>query len=73
MTKVTFFWPFYGDYWILQLDPDYQYAIVGTPSRKYVWILSRTPVIPTQLLAQLIDDIRSLGYETDQLIMTKQP
>jgi apolipoprotein D and lipocalin family protein len=71
--KVTFFWPFYGDYWILKLDPDYQYAIVGTPSREYVWILSRTPIIPEQLLEKLIEDIRSFGYDTDRLIMTKQP
>lgn len=70
--KVTFFWPFYGDYWILKLDPDYQYVIVGTPSRKYVWILSRTPSISEQLLGDLIKDIRSFGYDPDQLIMTKQ-
>ena len=43
--KVTFFWPFYGDYWILGLGPDYQYAIVGEPDRKYLWILSRTPAM----------------------------
>jgi apolipoprotein D and lipocalin family protein len=70
--KVSFFWPFYGDYWILKLDPDYQYAIVGTPSRKYVWILSRTPIIPEKLLEELIEDIRFFGYDPDLLIMTKQ-
>lgn len=41
--KVIFFWPFYGDYWVIGLSPDYQYAIVGEPSRKYLGILSRTP------------------------------
>lgn len=41
--KVTFLWPFYGDYWVIGLSPDYRYAIVGEPSRKYLSILSRTP------------------------------
>ena len=43
--KVTFFWPFYGDYWVIGLSPEYQYAIVGEPSRKYLWILSRECVV----------------------------
>ena len=43
--KVWFFWPFKGDYWIIDLDPDYQWAVVGVPSRKYLWILSRTPTL----------------------------
>ena len=41
--KVQFFWPFKGDYWIIDLDKDYQYAIVSEPGRQYLWILSRTP------------------------------
>jgi apolipoprotein D and lipocalin family protein len=41
--KVTFFWPFYGDYWILDLRPNDEYAAVGEPHRKYLWILSRSP------------------------------
>jgi apolipoprotein D and lipocalin family protein len=41
--KVTFLWPFSGDYWILDLAPDYSYAAVGEPTRSYLWILSRTP------------------------------
>ena len=39
--KVTFFWPFSGDYWIIDLDPDYRWVTVGEPRRKYLWILSR--------------------------------
>jgi apolipoprotein D and lipocalin family protein len=38
--KVTFFWPFRGDYWIIDLDPDYQWAVVGEPRRRYLWILA---------------------------------
>ena len=41
--KVQFFWPFKGDYWIIELDKDYNFAVVGNQSRKYLWILSRTP------------------------------
>ena len=41
--KVWFFWPFKGNYWIIDLDEDYQWAVVGEPKRKYLWILSRTP------------------------------
>src|SRR5512136_648385 len=41
--KVSFFWPFSGDYWIIDLGPDYKYTVVGHPSRDYLWILSRTP------------------------------
>jgi apolipoprotein D and lipocalin family protein len=43
--KVTFFWPFSGDYWIIALDGDYQYALVGDPSRKYLWVLSRSKTL----------------------------
>ena len=53
--KVTFFWPFYGDYWIINLGNDYDYAVVGTPNRKYLWILSRTPQMDDKLFSQLID------------------
>ena len=70
--RVSFFRPFYGDYWIVKLDKDYKYAIVGEPSRKYVWILSRTPTIEDDLLEDLVEDIRSFGYDPDRLIMTEQ-
>jgi hypothetical protein len=50
--KVTFFWPFYGDYWIIGLDPEYRRAVVGEPSRKYLWILSRTPKLSSADSAQ---------------------
>jgi len=47
--KVQFFWPFSGDYWIIDLDPDYRYAVIGHPSREYLWILSRTPTMQPDL------------------------
>jgi apolipoprotein D and lipocalin family protein len=69
--KVTFFWPFSGDYWILELDPDYQYAVVGEPNRKYLWILSRTPQIDHEVYSKILDRIKAQGYDTTKLILTK--
>ena len=71
--KVTFFWPFYGDYWILDLGPDYEYAVVGAPNRDYLWILSRTPRIDEQLYESLVAKMASRGFETERMIRTSQP
>ena len=68
--KVTFFWPFSGDYWILDLDPDYKYAVVGEGKRKYLWILSRTPEIDPEIYSQILDRISNQGYDTAKLIRT---
>lgn len=69
--KVSFFWPFYGDYWIIALSPDYQYAVVGEPKRKYLWILSRTPVMSETTYTELLRRISELGYDAGQLQKTK--
>ncbi len=70
--KVTFFWPFYGDYWIINLDPDYKWAVVGAPGRDYLWILSRTPQISDELYQKLVDDAKQKGFDTARLVRTKQ-
>lgn len=69
---VTFFWPFEGDYWILALDPNYEWAIVGEPSGRYLWILSRSGMIDDQLKASLLAKIEAQGYDTTALIWTTQ-
>ena len=56
-------WLFGGDYWILDLDPDYQYAVVGHPKRSYGWILSRTPTLPEETLDQLFESLEAQGYD----------
>ena len=71
--KVMFFWPFYGDYWIIKLGMDYEYAVVGTPNLKYLWILSRTPRIDNKLFSELTEFAKSKGFDTNRLIITKQP
>ena len=70
--RVTFFWPFYGDYWIIGLDPDYRWAVVGEPSRKYLWILSRTPELSAADNEAAMAVVRSKGYAPDKLVMTPQ-
>jgi len=70
--KVTFFWPFYGDYWIIKLGNNYDYSVVGTPNRKYLWILSRTPQMDDKLYSQLVEYVKSKGFEVNKLIKTLQ-
>jgi apolipoprotein D and lipocalin family protein len=70
---VQFFWPFDGDYWIVALDAGYQWAVVGTPSRDYLWILSRTPHMKPSLYALLVERAASLGFDTKRLELTPQP
>lgn len=69
--KVQFFWPFKGDYWILDVGENYQYAVVGEPSRENLWILSRSPSIDQQVLKNIIEKVNAQGFETSKLIYTK--
>lgn len=68
--KVTFFWPFSGDYWIVGLDPDYGWALVGEPKRDYLWILAREPQLPPDVLAKIEALAREKGFETTRLVRT---
>jgi apolipoprotein D and lipocalin family protein len=61
--SVTFFWPFSGDYWILALGQEYEYAVVGTPDRKYLWFLSRTPTVDDGLYARLVEEAKRQGFD----------
>ena len=70
--KVSFFLWFYADYYILELDKDYQYALVGSSSNDYLWILSRTPQMPKAELDHLLQKIVQRGYDTSKLIFVEQ-
>jgi apolipoprotein D and lipocalin family protein len=70
--KVTFFWPFFGDYWIIDLSPNYEYAVVGEPSRKYLWILSRTAEMDDKLYAEIGGRLAAKGYDATKLERGKQ-
>jgi len=64
---VTFFGPFEGDYWILELGNDYEYAVVGDPSRKFLWILSREPVLDGNLYEDILSRLPEKGYDPERL------
>jgi apolipoprotein D and lipocalin family protein len=66
--KVTFFWPFRGDYWIIELGKEYEYAVVGTPSRKYLWILSRTASMDEGLYAAILQRAAQQGFDPGAVI-----
>lgn len=71
--KVSFFRPFWGDYWIIDLGADYEYAVVGHPSRDYLWILSRTATMDSAVYDGIIMRLRAQGYEVERLNRTLQP
>jgi apolipoprotein D and lipocalin family protein len=70
--KVTFFWPFSGNYWIIDLDPEYKWAVVGEPGRDYLWILSREPRLDASLYRQLVERSKQRGFDTEKLLKTRQ-
>ncbi|MGH8074234.1 MAG: lipocalin family protein [Lysobacter sp.] len=61
-----------GDYWILRLDSDYQVALVGSPDRKFLWLLARTPRIDPTVRQDYLDTARALDYDLEPLIDTPQ-
>ncbi len=71
--KVSFFGPFWGNYWIIDLDPDYQWVVVGEPKRKYLWILSRTRSMDNELYEQILARLPDKGYDPGGLQRTVQP
>jgi len=70
--EVSFFRPFWGDYWIIDLGADYQFAVVGHPNRDYLWILSRTPELPEPTYREILARLQAQGYETARLVRTLQ-
>ena len=71
--KVSFFLWFASDYFILEMDEhDYSWALIGSSSDKYLWILSRTASLPVSTLERILDKAHSRGYDTSRLIYVKQ-
>ena len=71
--KVSFFGPFYGDYWVLDHASDYSWSIVGEPSGRYLWLLSRNPHPPKVMLKQIEAKAAEMGYNLKLLKWTEQP
>src|SRR5665647_258868 len=70
--RVSFFWIFYADYFVLELDPNYHYVMIGSSSDKYFWILSRTPQMDPAVYNMLCDKARKRGYNLEKLYKVPQ-
>jgi apolipoprotein D and lipocalin family protein len=70
--KVQFFWPFSGDYWILYLDKDYRYVLVGEPALKYLWILCREKKLDEETYNMLLHKAVENGYDVKSIIKVEQ-
>ena len=69
--KVSFFWPFSGDYYIMNITPDYEYALVGSPTRDFLWVLSRTPSLSKSMKEKFSNQASKEGFEISNLHWTK--
>ena len=70
--RVQFIWPLSGDYWVIGLDPEYRWALVGVPSRRLLWLLSRTPTLPEADIATATRIAAEQGFTVDRLQRTEQ-
>ena len=66
--KVSFFGPFYGSYVVFELDSNYQYAFVSGPDTDYLWLLSRTPTVPDDVMERFVALSKEKGFDTTKLI-----
>ena len=70
--KVRFFWPFSGDYWIIDLGSNYEYAVVGHPKRTYLWVLSRKPQMDPATYERILQRLKDQQYDLSRLKKTLQ-
>jgi apolipoprotein D and lipocalin family protein len=70
--RVSFFRPFYGDYWVLALAADYRWVLIGEPGRQFGWVLSRTPVLPAADLETALARAEALGFDRAAFHRTPQ-
>lgn len=68
MLKVSFFWPFFSEYNVIALDSHYRYALVAGKNLSYLWILSRTKDVPSNILSEYLNHAEQLGFNTSRLI-----
>lgn len=68
--RVRFFWPFSGKYWIIDLATDYSYAVVSHPSRKYLWILSRSSKMDNEVYDKILNRLKEKGFDLTKLQKT---
>jgi len=65
--KVSFFWPFRTEYWVIGLGKEYEYTVVASPNRKYLWILSRTPSMSDDLYADIMKEVERQGFDISKV------
>lgn len=70
--KVRFFWPQAANYYIIALDDDYQYALVGTPSRKYLWVLSKSKALEDTIYKEMLEIASRNGFPVENMIKVRQ-
>ena len=70
--EVTFFWPFFADYVIFEIDPEYQHAYITSDSKDYLWLLARTPIVSDKVKEHFLERAKSLGFKLDDLIFVSQ-
>lgn len=70
--KVQFFWPFSGNYWIMDLDKEYKWVLVGDPSLKYLWILAREKKLDETIYQMLLRKAVDNGYDITGIIRVEQ-
>jgi apolipoprotein D and lipocalin family protein len=70
--KVSFFLWFAGDYWVLELGPQYEYAVVGEPTREYLWVLCRQPTMDGGVYSAILARLQAQGYDVSKLKLTAQ-
>ncbi len=68
--KVSFFGPFYAGYNVIAIDPEYRYALIAGNDLDYLWILSRSPILPEQVKNSYLNKAKALGYSTEDLVWT---
>ncbi|WP_414664973.1 lipocalin family protein [Horticoccus sp. 23ND18S-11] len=71
--RVQFIWPVRLAYLIIDLDPDYRWAVVGHPSRNYIWILARDRQLPDELYRSILQRAAAQGYAIDRIAKVPQP
>jgi apolipoprotein D and lipocalin family protein len=62
----------WGDYWVIELDPEYRYAVVSEPKREFLWILSRTPKMDDAIYAGIVERLKNDGFDVSRLKLTPQ-
>lgn len=70
--KLQYLWPMKHDYWVVARDEDYQYMVVGHPSKKYLWLMTRQPRIDDAIYDSMVRMARARGYEVENLEKTNQ-